>query len=447
MSLPSELNYDVNLDSIMDGTSTRTHYILPSNGQNFSLGNSGSLVVFDLNSSDYMIPDSLMLTYSYKVKGGGNGNGEICQQKAVPYTSIIDRLEVIMGSQSVQTIPQFNQLSNLTTNLTHSVSNKQGLAISHGYKTYNKFCPTTAHADGAVHKKDATGNVGGPLRCCLSEASHLIPLILMPNVRIQLTLASLQTVFCQGADSTLSGTDTDAKLNNLINGILEQPKSFFPSNFELTDFQLSYDSMSFPSMVTEQLRMSPNPILIKTQGFSTTSQTIPIGTSGVVENVYNSRYASIKNLFLINSSNSTNGIFDSFNISPNASYQFYINGLQYPPLPITKKKNAYIELLKATGSAFDTVANNYAINANEYNYELGDTTTLSEPAKFIIGVSSQVSAFNDRLLSGVSSENSSLSVRMSIDQPTGSVVTSSLVVNFDMILQIDPQTRSASIKM
>jgi hypothetical protein len=177
----------------MDGTSIRTHYILPSNGQSFSLGNSGSLVQFDLNSSDYFMPDSLMITYSYKVSGGANG--EITQQRAVPYTSIIDRLEVIMGSQSLQTIPQFNQLSNMVTNLTHSVSNKQGLAISHGYKTFSKFCPTTAHADGAVHLKDASGNVGGPLRCCLSEASHLIPLILMPNVRIQLTLASLQMVF------------------------------------------------------------------------------------------------------------------------------------------------------------------------------------------------------------------------------------------------------------
>jgi hypothetical protein len=446
MSLPSELNYDVNLDSIMDGTSTRTHYILPSNGQSFSLGNSGSLVQFDLNSSDYLIPSTLMLTYSYKVKGG-SADESIVQQRAVPYTSIIDRLEVIIGSQSLQTIPHFNQLSNMVTNLTHSVSNKQGLAISHGYKTYNRFAPTNNHADGAVHLKNASGNVGGPLRCCLSEASHLIPLILMPNVRIQLTLASLQTVFCEGADSTIVTDDVDKNFKNLRDGILEQPKSFFPSNFELTDFQLSYDSMSFPSMVTEQLRMSPNPILIKTQGFSTTSQTIPIGTSGVIENVYNSRYASIKNLFLINSSNSTNGIFDSFNISPNASYQFYINGLQYPPLPITKKKNAYIELLKATGSAFDTVANNYAINANEYNYELTDETTLSEPAKFYVGVSSQISSFNERLLSGVSSENSSLSVRMSIDTPTPKVVTSSLVVNYDMILQIDPQTRSASIKM
>jgi len=446
MSLPAELNYDVNLNSIMDGVTTRTHYILPSNGQTFNLGNSGSLVIFDLTSNDYLVPDSLMLTYSYKVSSTG-----LTQQRAVPYTSIIDRLEVIMGSQSVQTIPQFNQLSNMVTNLTHSVSNKQGLAISHGYKTYNKFVPTTAHADGAVHLINASGNVGGPLRCLLSEASHLIPLVFMPNVRIQLTLASLETVFTAIQDSTILAGETAADANDRVtqlqNGILAQPAVVFPTGFTITNFQLSYNSMTFPSVVTEQLRMSPSPILIKSQGFSTTSQNISVGTSGVVENVYNSRYASIKSLFLINSSISTNGIFDSFNITPSASYQFYINGLQYPPLPITKGKNAYIELLKATGSAFDTVANNYAINANEYNYELGDVTTLSEPAKFYVGVSSEISAFNDRLLSGVSSENSSLSVRMQLEIPTEAVVTSSLVVNYDMIIQIDPMTRSASIKM
>jgi hypothetical protein len=438
MSLPQELNYDVNLDSILDGSNTKTHYLLPSNGSKFSLANAGQIVQFDLGSSDYLIPDSVMLTYSYKVIGGPEEDGDIVQQRAVPYTSIIDRLEVIMGSQSVQTISQYNQLSNVITNLTHSTSKKHGLAISHGYKTFDRQCPTNNHADGAVLGRNEVGNVGGPLRCCLSEASHLVPLIVMPNVRIQLTLASLQTVFCQGEE---------AKTEHLENGILAQPKSQFPVNFEITDFQLSYNAMSFPSAVTEQLRMSPTPILIKSQGFSTTSQTIPLGTSGVVENVYNSRYASIKNVFLINSSTSTNGIFDSFNISPNATYQVNINGTLYPNLPITKKRNAFIELMKSTGSAFDTLGNSYAINMNEWNYELGEETTLSEPGKFYIGISSQISPFNTRLLSGVSSENSSLSVRMSIDQATTKSVTSSLIVNYDMMIQIDPQTRSASIKM
>jgi hypothetical protein len=436
MSLPQELNYDVNLNSIMDGTTNQTHYLLPVNGQSFSLANAGSLVQFDLPSNSFLIPDSLQITYTYKATSPA-GTSEIIQQRGVPYTSVIDRLEVIMGSQSVQTIPQFNQLSNLITNLTHSVSNKQGLAISHGYRQHARQAPTNNSGDGAVLGKNSTGNVGGALRCCLSEASHLVPLALMPNVRIQLTLASLQTIFAAGEA---------AKAEDLKNGILEQPESTFPSDFVLTDFTLSYDSMNFPSMVVEQLRMSPTPLLILSQGFSISSQTIPTGTSGVVENIYNSRYASIKNLFLINSSNSTNGIFDSFNISPNATFQFYVNSVQFPPQPISKKRNAFIELMKATGSAFESLRT-YAINRNEYEYELGDETTLSEPAKFYVGVSTQVSSFNANLLSGVSSENSALSVRMNIDVPTPKTVTSSLVVNYDMIIQIDPQTRSASIKM
>jgi hypothetical protein len=437
MSLPQELNYSTNLSTIIDGTTNHTHYLLPVNGQSFQLASAGSLIQFDLPSQGFLIPNTLMLSYTYKVTSPTGGTSEIVQQRGVPYTSVIDRLEVILGSQSVQTIPQFNQLSNIITNLTHSVSSKQGLAISHGYKTANRQAPTNNSGDGAVLGKNEKGNCGGALRCCLSEAKHLVPLALMPNTRIQLTLASLQTVFAEAED---------AKTEDLKNGILAQPESTFPTNFVLTDVTLSYDSMNFPSMVVEQLRMSPEPILISSQGFSTSSQTIPTGTSGVVENIYNSRYASIKNLFLINSSNSLNGIFDSFNISPDATYQFYVNSLQYPPQPISKKRNAFIELMKATGSAFDTV-HTYAINPNEYNYELGEETTLSEPAKFYVGVSTQVSAFNANLLSGVSSENSALSVRMNINTPTTKTVTSSLIVNYDMIIQIDPQTRSASVKM
>jgi hypothetical protein len=370
-----------------------------------------------------------------------------------------------MGSQSMQVIPQFNQLSNMITNLTHSVSNKLGLAVSHGYKTYNNAASTNNHADGAVHLPNAEGNVGGPLRCMLSEATKLVPLALLPNVRIQLTLASLATVFTDEFLSTQILPDSNGdyfegdleqKFQNVANGKIEQPVIRRPSDFTISNMQLSYNAMSFPTEVVETLRMQPQ-ILIKTQGFSTTSQSIPKGTSGVVENVYNSRYASIKSLFLLNSSNSTNGIFDSFNISPKASYQFYVNGQQYPSLPITKDRNAYIELLKACGSAFDTIGNNFAINQNEYNYELRDLNldstsafkvpTLSEPAKFYVGCRTQIASFTDRMISGVSSENSSLSVRMNIEEPTPRPVTSSLVVNYDMIIQIDPMTRSALIKM
>jgi hypothetical protein len=441
MSLPAELNYNTNLDSILDGTVARTNYILPSNGQNFSLATSGTQIFFDIPSTSYMIPDTLMLTYSYKATSSG-----AIQQLAVPFTSVIARLEVLIGSQTAQTIPQFNQLSNMITNLTHSVAGKIGNAIGLGFRVGNTLndtpqAETNNHADGAVLPMNATGNVGGALRCMLSEAQNPIPLILMQSVRIALTLDTIQNVFAPAVATSVDG--------DYRTGTLYQAPVTVPTDFVLFDLQLSYNSMDFPSAVTEALRMSPSPILIKSQGFSSTSQTLPTGTSGIVENVYNSRYASIKNLFLINSSNNTNGIFDSFHVSPNASYQFYVNSIQYPPLPITKEKNSYIELKKATGSAFDTIGNNFAINVNEYSYPLSATvkTTVAEPSKFYVGVSTEISFAKGRLLSGVSSENSALSVRISIPTPLPRTITSTLVVNYDMVIQIDPMTRSATVKM
>lgn len=440
MSLPKELNYNTQLDSILDGTTNKVITLLPSNGSIFSLSNSGSQIYFDFPSSDYMIPDTLMLSYSYKVT-----NPLASKQRGTPFTSVFNRLEVISGSQTIQTIPQYNQLTNVITNLTYSTSNKISNSIGLGYKVSRdanglRQAETNNHGDGAILAANEIGNVSGPIRCCLSEAQNPLPLIMMESMRISMTLDSIANVFCPGVASVAA---------DYPRGILFEPLTGIPTDFSIYDLQLSYNTISFPSAVTEQIRMAGSPLLIKTQGFSSVSQILPASTSSVVESVYNVRYASIRNLLLLNSTgSSTNGMFDSFNLSPQCSYSFYINSQQYPNLPITKQKNAYIELKKLTGSAFDTIANNLAINVNEYNYNLGDVTTLSEPAKFYVGCSVQVSPFSSgRLLSGISSQNSALSVRLNIETPLPVSVNSTLVINYDMIIVVDPMTRSTSIKM
>jgi hypothetical protein len=289
-------------------------------------------------------------------------------------------------------------------------------------------------------KSNVPGYVSGAFKSnCIANSTMLFPLGLCQNVRFMLTLDSLNNVFAPAQDALLEDNAT---------GTVAQPAMVFPTAMTITDFTLSYDSISFPSAVVDTLRMSQSPILIKSQGFSATSQTIPSGTSGIIESVYNSRYASIKNLFLCNGSNSTNGIFDSFNISPRCEYQFNINGTLYPNQSISKQRNHLNELAKATGSAFNSRGNTYAINRTEYDYELGASTTVAEPAKFYTAVSSEVSPFSgNRLLSGVSSENSALSIRYTIDTATPKPINSTLIVNYDLIIQIDPMTRNASIKM
>ena len=91
-----------------------------------------------------------------------------------------------------------------------------------------------------------------------------------------------------------------------------------------------------------------------------------------------------------------------------------------------------------------------SINTVEFSYtDAACNTTISQPAKFIVGIDccklGSGSSFN--LLTGTSSQNSPIHVLLNLTQATAAVRNLNLVIRYDALLEIDPETRMLSAKV
>ena len=200
--------------------------------------------------------------------------------------------------------------------------------------------------------------------------------------------------------------------------------------------------------VEDMVRSMGDKLYIKSQSFSAATQSLASGINGYIELVYNMRYASVKSLFAINGSASLCKQYDSVDLTTNnGEYSFSIGGVIYPQRPISTKNSralALQELRSATGSIYDK-NNSFAINAIEFNYNSGATTSVSAPAKFYVGTSTE-RLNSESLLTGISTQNSPISYRVSTGTALAAASTITLVVNYDALWEIDTINRQTSLK-
>ena len=164
------------------------------------------------------------------------------------------------------------------------------------------------------------------------------------------------------------------------------------------------------------------------------------------------RLASIKSLFLIlagTHATSLNKNYDSLDITTNnGSYQFYIASAPYPSRPIStilNKAGVLAELSQAFGPVHDLTTTNFSITPKEFNYTNNSTTTIAQPGKFFCACNTERLSTNQVMLSGVSSQNSPISVRIDINTATTNSQILNLVALFDAIIEVDIMNKQASV--
>ena len=162
----------------------------------------------------------------------------------------------------------------------------------------------------------------------------------MPTVTVQLTLDSIANMFAPA--------NVNAIAANATTGALAQPAVVLPTDFILTNVTLCYNCLTLPESLSSML-LKEDKIFIKSNSFMNIQNFIPIGSSGQLELVYNTRLASVKTCFLLNSSNSVNKIFDSYDVTSNGDYIFSVAGKLYPSRPITQN-DILSQLRKSVGS-------------------------------------------------------------------------------------------------
>lgn len=424
--LPTSVNYRESLPTLPDGCQQINVAASPINGQQFS---AGGQIIFDFLNRGFLVPDSIYISYTYALTKGADTH--VSRLIGCPVYTSFSRLDLQIGSQTVDSMQNYNVMMNMLTNLTLSVSEKYGLQSAFGYRGVDAI-PTLEQLDGCVFAAatgvtDFSGSFSGPLMSMLSNSEKLIPLFAMPQVRLILTLDSTANMFL------FTGTAPSSQ----------------PTGWTLSNVELRYKIVDMGGSVEEIVRGMGDKIYIKSQSFASSSNVLGSSNAGSYELIYNQRYASIKSIFAIMGNSTGNKQFDSVDLtSSNGEYSFSVGGQNYPQKPLNTKTNKagiLQELRTAVGSIFDK-NNSFSINTNEFGYQTAAAATAVDvPGKFYIGTSLEKLNSNS-LLTGISTQNSPISYRISTGTATGAASTITLVVNYDALIEVDLVNRQCSVK-
>ena len=434
--LPKEINYSQPA-SLPDGTQSNSIVTSPINGATFG---PSSILQFDLVQRAFMVPESLYIRYKLTTTGGtaGSANNYI---RGTPVYSFFQRLEVIIGSQVVESIQNYNQLCNMLVNCKMNYAQKVGLANSFGYTdstaagsyafTFSAQTPNGGNLSTSTLAAPQSVFLAAPIGCLLSNADNLVPLKYMPSCRLQLSLESLAN-----AIQSPAGANTIA-------------------SYSLSNVELCYDIIEFSPLVDQAISSRAGGMLtIKSQSYLSSGVTLPAASVGTLEFLFNQRLASIKSLFTHLSGTvstvASNTLFDSVDCTGalGGDYQWFVSGLPYPPRPIStvlNKAAASMELSGSFGPAHDLLTSNFSIAPAEFN--AGNTTGTSQTVmgKFYLGTNVEKLSTNDALLTGISSQGSPISFRVTIGTATTNAQVIQLICLYDALLQIDMTQRTVVI--
>jgi hypothetical protein len=415
-SLPSSVAYTQGSPSLPPNAKSHQVVVRSSNGLTFG---QNQTVVFELPNSEFLDPTSLHLRYSYEFTDPSGA-----QLKGTPLYTPFQRLACFAGSVQLESISEYGQTANMLVNLTHSIGEKYGSQSPYGYFN-STTTPTLADLDGRTLTVNETGSFAGPLPCVISNCEKFLPLFALPQLRIELTV------------------DT-------INNMFRSDSVAVPSNMVLKNMELVYKSVSMGQEVEAMVRQI-GVTHIKTQSLLNTASFLNSAVSGSIALVYNQRLASIKSAFIYiaNTTSDSNQQYDSVDITQsNGSYSITIAGTQYPQTPYNtalNKQGIFMGLKSATGSIY-AKDNNFSINAVEFGRLDGQATTLTEPGKFIVGIDTEV-LDNQFIMSGVSSQNSSITVNIVCNTSTTDSHNIHLITSYDALLEIDFTSGMASLKL
>jgi hypothetical protein len=417
-ALPDTVNYGEQLSSLPKNTQCLNIACAPSNLQT---AQSGSQIYFDLINRGFLDPQSIYLSYTYTATTAANA-----QMIGTPVYTPFNRVEVSIGSQTIDTIQNYNIVMNTLVNGNFTIGQKYGQQASYGYNA-STGVPTLEQLDGRLLGLNEVGTFTAPLMTILSGCEKLLPLGMMGATRITLTVDSIANMFTTAV---------------------------VPTGFVLSNISLRYKVIEYGADVDQAIRMAnPNGLTIKTQSFGSASQNLNAGLVGYTELIYNFRFSSIKSLIAVNGGGAaaSNKQFDSVDLtSGNGDYSFSVGGVIYPSKPLsttTNKTEILQEFRSAMGSIYDK-NNNCSINSVEFNYNgTAAATSYSAPAKFYVGTSLEKQIGSNSILSGVSSSDSPISYRINTGTSIGAnQSTVTLIVNYDALIIVDPNSKQTVVK-
>lgn len=428
-ALPPELNY-TKLSQLPQNTVKNSVVIAPSNGSSFV---EQGVIYFDMPASGFLIPDTLYLRYKWNCTNATS----TCGVRGIPACSTFSRIDTIIGSNTAQTIPFYGQLMNMLYKLKQTVTQKWGspnLGIGDVTGT-NGTIASLVNMNGKLIPFGSTYaySYAFPLLNIFSQAEKLVPLCMMPGCRIALTVDTLANYIT--ASSTITG-------------------------FSLTNLELCYDQVNFGADVEQQIRASNEVITIKSASYGLSSQPVAVGFQGIQDLVYQFRYSSIRSLFTMYTPNTsatkaTNQSYDSLDItSVNGTYQYFVNSVGYPnkALDALANKSGILLELRSAVEGLHSAQSNLSITPQEWNandafvYNTVSTTQYI-PGSFYTGANLEkiVGSGHNTLLSGISSKEAPVILRLNCNTATSFGYTVICVALVDALIQVNVGLRDVTV--
>jgi len=423
ISLPNEVQYNTH-SSMPSGTTCQQYIVNSSNAQTFG---PGSQIIFDLPSiGGMLIPSSMYLRYRATTTKAA---AAVVQINGTPLYSFFDRVDTFANSQILESIQSYGMIMNMFVNTKQSTSSKLGNAFGYGLGDNaldGAIAPfTNANTNGRALKTSATTEVislGGFFPNIISNCDHLVPLGKMGLIRYVITLDSNASVFF--GNSAVS--------------------------FSLSNVELCFDAIQFPAeidrIVDSQAGADGN-ITLKSQSYMSSTQSVAQGTTGS-ELVYNMRLSSIKSLYMLSgfAISVLGGKYDAVDItSSGGSFNFTVAGRPIPNRPISTLNNKAAILQELSLAQYGNVGGEFAITPQEFIINSGGTSTALQPAKCYMGLNVEAIPGGKYLLTGISSNLSSITFRFD-GLATERIHTCSLVALYDVLIMVNVMTRQVIVK-
>jgi hypothetical protein len=436
--LPKSFDLAQPIETLPPNTTSKLISVRPISGGTFG---PQATIECDLLSQGWLQPESLSIRYKMRVNTDASGAALI----GIPVFTAFNRLSCSINGVTIDSIANYNQAMSVYCAGNLSIADKYGAQAMYGFSNPDPSGNTgnMEYLDGRAFEAsiaDASANstftLAAPLfGTLLSSAEKFIPLGALPTVRFTFNLESLANMSFAKIGAVGVGYSAFTKV-------------------EIFNFELCYNSIDMPA--ADQMLMSlGRQVMIKAHGLNNSTVTVPSGSSGSQSYVFNQRFTSIRNAFLVPTRADGNGnkwaeICDL--TTGNGSYQLSIAGTPYPPQPLSTALNnngVLCETRRAYGSLFDN-KNSLSINTAEFSKDINDasnTLLYYQPGKCIVGVSlSKIGVGDSVQMAGVSTQNSAVTANIEINTATTVAGSLSLLLDYDAILVIDPMARQIAVR-
>ena len=430
--LPSSVDFSRKLPAIPDGVSSQLLSLQATNGTGpFT---PGSLIQFDLPSRQDLYLDGSTMFIRFKITYTSGATAGVVRRKPV-YTAF-QKLDEFIGSQPLNSVFNYHAVANMWVDTNMDIADIYGQQFAFG-TTPQAATPTLDQFDSYTLPTVSADNslfLAAPVVCsAIASADHLWPTGLHAPLRVQFTVANI-------ADQAVTSANITA--------------------ISISNPELCIQSINMPGVDAIVASSAPK-LYVKCDGWAN-STTSAAASAGYNTLVFNHRFESIKNLYLMNSSSDVakgvNGPLESFDLCGLAggTYQFQIGQSLYPLQPINTvigggKASILQYLREAVGSLVDQ-RNSMSINAVEFSRLASGATasTATEPAKCYVAVPlSKLSSRNPyqaiSLLSGVSAASTPINVLVNIGTAPSAQMNCQLIANYDVLAEIDPMSRTVTI--